>query len=706
MRFSLKQIKNSIRQGFTLVEMLVIAPIVIIVITGLVAAMVAMVGDALAANGRATSAYNTQDALDRIEQDVRVSMKFLGTFSFVESPQGRNADTTAFSSSSYGDLILTQQATTASPYSSERNLVYYANQPAVCGTDANSNRTLKVRTIYFLKNNSLWRRVLVNNWNLNATADTDTVCASPWQRDTCPEGSTMGATPTATCNTMDEELLKNVTAFTTTYYLGDGSTTTDPLLANSVEVRLTTAQSVSGESVNQSMTMRAQKRNDVTADVDPPETPVISAYNDGIEQYQNAVTVSLQWNSIGASSYRVQTSSDNGATWGTAYLTTQNWVSIPVHHSGVTAKVRVTAYNDAGTSATAEDGAISPLWTTITAYDNGWACYNPTGTTWACPSYTVTSTGMVLMRGLIKSGTIDTTAFTLPDALKPYQRLIFPVSSASLSGRVDVLPAGNVNMVIGASNNYISLDGVRYLAPQLSGATWANATIATANKWQLHPTTSYGSPTYVADSQGRVFVFSMLTGTSAVPATTTNGANVITIPSPYAPTWNGMLPGLTVSAAPSTVQTNLTSLAIQSRGQFSGGTLDTWSSFNTWYYRSDMQPTWTNVTLSNSWTHRTDWQSGGYAVRDGIVSLRGLLKGGTCAADDCILVAAGVLPASARPAYRQAFTVVGIKSGGATTDQVNTRIDVLADGSIRFHPSGAAASNTWVSLEGISYTNY
>jgi hypothetical protein len=95
--------------------MLVVAPVALAVIGVLVAAMVSMVGDTIISNSRATTAYDLRDSLNRIEADARISINFMDTYSFFTSPQGKDGGMAPFTSSS-GDLILTQQATTASPY--------------------------------------------------------------------------------------------------------------------------------------------------------------------------------------------------------------------------------------------------------------------------------------------------------------------------------------------------------------------------------------------------------------------------------------------------------------------------------------------------------------------------------------------------------------------------------------------------------------
>lgn len=51
---------------------------------------------------------------------------------------------------------------------------------------------------------------------------------------------------------------------------------------------------------------------------------------------------------------------------------------------------------------------------------------------------------LVYLRGLIKSGTIATTAFTLPAGYRPAADLIFAVASNSAYGQLRVTPAGLV----------------------------------------------------------------------------------------------------------------------------------------------------------------------------------------------------------------------------------------------------------------------
>src|SRR3954469_24566042 len=100
-------------RGFTLIEVLIIAPIVVLVIGGFVALIMAMVGDVLLTRDQNVMAYETQDALDRIEQDTRIGTQFLNTSRTLTSPQGSDDDIAAFSSTD--SLIIGALATDKNP---------------------------------------------------------------------------------------------------------------------------------------------------------------------------------------------------------------------------------------------------------------------------------------------------------------------------------------------------------------------------------------------------------------------------------------------------------------------------------------------------------------------------------------------------------------------------------------------------------------
>lgn len=65
----------------------------------------------------------------------------------------------------------------------------------------------------------------------------------------------------------------------------------------------------------------------------------------------------------------------------------------------------------------------------------------------------------VVMRGTIKSGTINTTAFTLPVGYRPTATVVFACASNGAFGELSVASTGVVVPVVG-SNTFFCLDGV------------------------------------------------------------------------------------------------------------------------------------------------------------------------------------------------------------------------------------------------------
>jgi type II secretory pathway pseudopilin PulG len=253
MRFSLRN--NQSAKGFTLVEMLVVAPVVVLAIGGFIALMVTAVGDVLVTRDRNALTYNIQNALDRIEQDTRLSNTFLTTTGTLTSPQGSNNNftgTAAFTNTS--NLILSANATDKNPADTTRQLVYYADQPNPCGASQTFNAIMNTKIIYFIKSGSLWRREVVPSWTAS------TVCATPWQRNTCSPGYTA-----ALCQTNDTEILDDISSFDVKYYT-DATSTTELSDANAgsattIEVTINGSKTTAGRTFTTSGVMRVNKLN-------------------------------------------------------------------------------------------------------------------------------------------------------------------------------------------------------------------------------------------------------------------------------------------------------------------------------------------------------------------------------------------------------------------------------------------------------------
>jgi hypothetical protein len=253
---------NSRSSGFTLVEILVIAPIVLLAIGGFIALMVTMVGDVMVSRDNNTMLYDAQDALKRIENDVRLSTEFLTTTGTMISPQGSNSNftgTAAFTNAS-NTLILNSLVTDQSPVNSSREIIYYKDQPNACGATKIFNNILYAKVIYFIKDGSLWRRTAIAPFNTNATTDSQTVCAMPWQQDSCSPGYTA-----TRCKTNDVEVMQNVSSLNVEYYNTPSSTSNMGVgnagAASTIKVTVTAQKQTATKTITVSQSLRATRLN-------------------------------------------------------------------------------------------------------------------------------------------------------------------------------------------------------------------------------------------------------------------------------------------------------------------------------------------------------------------------------------------------------------------------------------------------------------
>lgn len=115
-----------------------------------------------------------------------------------------------------------------------------------------------------------------------------------------------------------------------------------------------------------------------------------------------------------------------------------------------------TAANETDTRLTTLQTA--PTWTAPT-FQNGWTNYD---TTYQLAGYQKDAWGRVYLKGLVRSGTVGSCIFTLPDGFRPPRRTLHAVQTHNDTiGRLDVLPTGCVTPVT-ASNLWVSLDDISF----------------------------------------------------------------------------------------------------------------------------------------------------------------------------------------------------------------------------------------------------
>jgi type II secretory pathway pseudopilin PulG len=261
------------RKGFTLIEVLVVAPIVILVVGTFIAAMTYLTGDALQESARVRMMNDTHAALERIENDVRLSGAFLSVNNMaLTSPQGFNDATQNFTNVGLptgGALVLNTFVTDRNPLTAGKNMVFLANAPNACGSGTfYQNQIMTMNTVYFVKNNTLWKRTLATNGY-----DTkDCAGITPWQRPSCSPGVSG-----TLCLSQDEAILsvsdQGSLSMLTDYYTTASSTTevagattgTDSARqsslnsTNTVRITLRVTDRVAGQDISQQAYVRATR---------------------------------------------------------------------------------------------------------------------------------------------------------------------------------------------------------------------------------------------------------------------------------------------------------------------------------------------------------------------------------------------------------------------------------------------------------------
>jgi len=288
-------IKKQQNYGFTIIEILVVAPIVILVIGAFIGAIVNITGDVLATRGASSLSYSIQDALNQIEQDIKLSDGFLAINNFsLVTPQGYDNGTSNFHNVDATNgtmLILNYPATTDNPLNAVQN-IYAVGQPNPCGSSKVSRNTkVEFNVIYFVKNNTLWRRV-VAPYNYAAVG-----CSVPWQQPSCAPGVV-----NAFCKTEDQKLVDGITAsgFKVDYYVSSGATSPitnndasdanrqiSLMAASTAVVSISATNSVAGRDVSQTGSIRSVSRNtnfSIPADITTPGAPTSLTATPGVGQ--------------------------------------------------------------------------------------------------------------------------------------------------------------------------------------------------------------------------------------------------------------------------------------------------------------------------------------------------------------------------------------------------------------------------------------
>jgi Tfp pilus assembly protein PilE len=701
-----KRRKSTKQKGFTIIELMVVAPVVILTIGAFVTVIVSMTGDVLVSRTANATLFSVQDSLNRIEQDIKLSSGFLSTSGdttnnnfALTAGQGYDDGTQIFKNvdSTTGTmLILNTIATTGNPLLATSAYVYARDPLNACNSaQVIQNTPQSMNIIYFVKNGTLWRRTVMQPLYNNTVTNW---CSLPWQLPTC----TPGYSPSLTfCKADDIQLIDGLgtTGFDVQYFNGSNATLENTTAsdtgvgvtnanrlaalqsATTASVSLTSTKSVAGRDSTQTATLRAT-RLDINASslvvpviATTPTAPVVTATTSA------PTTALFTWPAVnGAVSYTIDYSTNGGGNWTNGFTnqTTRTFTYSGATH-GQTVSVRVSATNTAGTSSYGTANVTIPLWVTP-LLQNNWSDY---GAPFSTAGYTKTSAGLVALKGLIKrsgAAVSGETLFTLPVGYRPPYAMTFAVNSLDLSATMTIGVDGTVVPTTNVNASYLSLETVVFYPTTYSG-TWTNFSML--NGWTNRGNTNDPPFSYNLDSSvGRMNVRGALT-----PGTQTDGT---IINSPAFAVGNRPALYQHISLRSGGNGYNMIGLDTSGNVLAKGGSAGTALFTNFSYLPTSYTGTWTTIPLVNSWVaYSGSFASPQYTkTADGMVTLKGLIRSGTITSGTVI----GTLPAGFRPA--KTALIDSICAG------LFCRFDIENNGNII---ARAGISATWTSLDGITF---
>lgn len=243
-----KSNNSFIQKGFTLVELMVIAPIIIIAITGTIALLVNLIAENVIANEEAAMTAEVQNALDEIEESLSSADQFLASGEGLTSNDATRSNSYPSGSPSYsnpfnGMYIIGETYDQVADGSTI--IPAYENSPASCGSsEMSSNSIEKTNTVYFAQKASsskteLKRRILT-------AEDPRAICGTSIFPPSC---ESINPQPTSGC-TKDDVLAKDVVQFKVEYCIENScSEATSKANATAAKVTLVIKRSVAGKSV-------------------------------------------------------------------------------------------------------------------------------------------------------------------------------------------------------------------------------------------------------------------------------------------------------------------------------------------------------------------------------------------------------------------------------------------------------------------------
>lgn len=244
----MRRILTRNQSGFTLVEVAIMAPIMILVVLGILTILIALVSSTTLPNARGVIMQDQQKAFDNIESDINNSTSLLSTppTNFTDSASNDYASPPANTTV----LIIQMFNQIANPNDTTGTKsipAFEGSSPCTNATSLEKNNIAPIVIIYFVKDNSLYRRTLVDN--------SPATCGAKLAKQTC----------LSSCSSKDLQLVNSssVTNFGVIYYSDaqNDIVTADPTLAKSAKITITATLDAAGQTATYTAKIRVVRLN-------------------------------------------------------------------------------------------------------------------------------------------------------------------------------------------------------------------------------------------------------------------------------------------------------------------------------------------------------------------------------------------------------------------------------------------------------------
>lgn len=233
-------------QGFTLIEILIMSPIVMLTIVIIISFLFNQYGQLVQQGSQLNLNVEAQNITFSMQDDLFFANAYssgINTY-LTDSNQptgGWKAATTPQT------LIVSVPAETANRRSPSRQAVYI-NTEGCDATVLTENSPLYNNVIYFVSGTNLYKRYLT-------APSTLSTCGTSYQKQTCPSNKVTSSCPA------DRLLTDKLQSFTVTYYDTGNAVTTNPDIAEKVKIDIQLKDRAYAEDLTSSSTITLRKIN-------------------------------------------------------------------------------------------------------------------------------------------------------------------------------------------------------------------------------------------------------------------------------------------------------------------------------------------------------------------------------------------------------------------------------------------------------------